>query len=255
MAEVRTRIGAPIWIDIATDQVEASKTFYSGLFGWEAADITDRDAGGYGMFKLDGKDVAGVGPTQGPGQPTAWSVYIGTEDAAEVAAKVEAAGGTVVAPPFDVFEAGRMAVFQDPAGAFISVWQPGAMPGAQVLYQPNSFGWAELSSRDFDRAVGFYQQVFGWTTKVSPMGEGMGDYTEFQIDGESIAGGMPASPEAPAEMPSYWLVYFTVADLDESFRKAVELGATEMMPPSPYPGGRFAIVSDPQGAAFGLLSS
>ena len=120
---------------------------------------------------------------------------------------------------------------------------------------PNALGWAELNARGVGRAIDFYRDVFGWTTKISDMGEGQPPYAEFQVDGESIAGATEMSPDMPAEIPSYWMVYFEVSDVDASFEKAVGLGASQMMEPQDYPGGRFAILSDPQGASFGLLRS
>jgi hypothetical protein len=147
-----------------------------------------------------------------------------------------------------------MAVFQDPTGAFISAWQPKEMFGAEVMGKAGAYGWAELNSRGIDKAKAFYEKVFGWSEKVSPMGEGQPDYTEFKQDGESIAGAMEMNPMVPKEVPSYWQVYFMTDDVDKSHKKAVDLGATEMMGPQDFPGGRFSILSDPQGAAFGLLS-
>jgi predicted enzyme related to lactoylglutathione lyase len=255
MPDAKTFVAnAPAWIDLSSKDPAASRDFYSKLFGWKI-DEPRPDAGGYMLATQGGKDVAGLGPTQDPNQPTAWSVYIGTRDADATAKQVEAAGGKVIAPPFDVFDQGRMAVFQDPSGAFISVWQPNKMFGAEVMGKDGSYGWAELSSRGVDAAVPFYKKVFGWTTKVSPMGEGQPDYTEFQLDGQSIAGGMEMNPMVPKEVPSYWMVYFGVANVDKAFEKAVQLGGREMVPPQDFPGGRFAIVSDPQGAVFGLMSS
>jgi hypothetical protein len=205
------------------------------------------------MAKIGDKNVAGIGGTQDPHAPSAWMTYIGTPDADGIAKKVEAAGGKVVAPPFAVLNAGRMAVFQDPSGAYISVWEPKEMQGADVMYAPNTFAWAELNARGFDSAEPFYKSVFGWGEKKSPMGEGQGDYTEFKLHDESIAGGMEMNPMVPSEVPSYWMVYFGVADVDKAFKKAVELGGHEMLAPMDFPGGRFAIVSDPQGASFGLM--
>ena len=253
MADAKTFVAnAPAWIDLSSKDPAGSKDFYSKLFGW-SIDEPRADAGGYMLAKQGGKDVAGVGPTQDPNQPTAWAIYIGTRDADATAKKVEAAGGKVIAPAFDVFDQGRMAVFQDPSGAFISVWQPNKMHGAEVMGKDGSYGWAELNSRGFDKASSFYTKVFGWTTKVSPMGEGQPNYTEFQLDGQSVAGGMEMNPMVPKEVPSYWMVYFTVADVDKAHKKAVDLGGQEMLPPQDFPGGRFSILSDPQGAAFGLL--
>jgi hypothetical protein len=126
------------------------------------------------------------------------------------------------------------------------------MQGAEVMYEPNSLCWAELNSRGVEKAKSFYTEVFGWSQKKSEMAEGM-EYTEFKHNDESIAGAMEMNPMVPAEVPSYWLVYFRVDDIDSSFKKAVDAGGREMMAPQEFPGGRFAILSDPQGAAFGLI--
>ena len=120
---------------------------------------------------------------------------------------------------------------------------------------PNSFGWAELNARGVEKALPFYQQVFGWTTRLSEMGEGQTPYIEFLLDGQSIAGAWEMNPMVPAEVPSYWQVYFTVEDVDAAHRKALDLGGQEMLAPQDFPGGRFAIVSDPEGASFGLLKT
>ena len=254
MADAKTFVaGAPAWVDLSSTDAKASRDFYAKLFGWKVELSTDPEAGGYALAKLGDKNVAGIGPTQDPNGPTAWMVYIGTRDAEETAKNVQAAGGTVVAPPFDVLKSGRMAVFQDPSGAFISVWQPNEMFGADVTHVPNTYSWAELNARGIDKAKAFYHKVFGWGEKTSPMGEGQPDYTEFKLNDESIAGAMEMNPMVPKEMPSYWMVYFGVADVDKAHEKAVDLGAREMMGPQDFPGGRFSIVSDPQGAIFGLM--
>jgi predicted enzyme related to lactoylglutathione lyase len=206
------------------------------------------------MAKIGDRTVAGIGPTQSPETPTNWGLYIGTLDVGDLASKVEAAGGRVIAQPFDVGDQGKMAVFQDPAGAYISGWQPAVM-GGFYAGDPNTFGWAELNARGVDQAIPFYEQLFGWTTKVSPMGEGQPPYTEFQLDGESIAGAWEMNPNIPASVPSYWQIYVNVDDVDAAFKKATSIGATEMMAPQDFPGGRFAIISDPQGASLGLLKT
>ena len=254
MAEVKAAIvNRPVWVEMSSSDAAAAREFYSRLFGWRIEVATDPQYGGYAMANVGDKAVAGIGPTQSPQAPTAWSVYIGTDDVGDLAQKVQAAGGKVIAPPFDVGDQGRMAVFQDPAGAFISGWQPKTMGDIFDTTAPNTFGWAELNARGIEKAIPFYNKVFGWNAKTSEMGEGAPPYTEFQLGGKSIAGGMEMNPMVPAEVPSYWIVYFNVDDVDKSFRKATEAGGREMMAPQDYPGGRFAILSDPQGAAFGLL--
>jgi predicted enzyme related to lactoylglutathione lyase len=251
MANAATAVAnKPAWIDLASKDPAGSRDFYSKLFGWDIEVNPDPQYGGYGLAKIAGKDVAGIGGTQSPDQPTAWSFYIRTDDVQKLGQKVTNAGGTVAAPAFDVGDQGKMAVFQDPTGAFISGWQPSIMGGFQTQ-GPNTFSWAELNARGLERALPFYQKVFGWTAKTT---DGGGQpYTEFQVDGESIAGAMEMNPMVPAEMPSYWMVYFGVDDIDRAHKTAIGAGAREMMPPQDYPGGRFSIVSDPQGAVFGLM--
>jgi predicted enzyme related to lactoylglutathione lyase len=254
MAETKTAVAnKPAWVDLSTSDAGAARDFYSKVFGWKIEVDPDPQYGGYGMAEVGGKRVAGIGPKMSPEAPTAWSIYIATDDADDLAKKVQAAGGKVVAPPFDVGDQGRMAVFQDPTGAFISGWQPRAMNAALVTGEANSFGWAELSSRGVEKAIPFYQKVFGWTPKANDMGPDSPPYTEFQLGGESIAGAQEMQPMVPAQVPSYWLVYFAVNDVDKSFKTATQAGAKEMVAPMEFPGGRFAILSDPQGAAFGLL--
>jgi predicted enzyme related to lactoylglutathione lyase len=247
-----TRMHAPAWVDLASPDTAASIAFYSALLGWQVAVSPDPQYGGYGTAKLGGADVAGIGGKMSPEAPTAWALYIGTDDAEALGERVTAASGTVVAPAFTVGDQGRMAVFQDPSGAFISAWQPQAMAGF-VTGRPGAYGWAELNARGRDRALPFYEQVFGWTTRTSPMGEGLPPYTEFLLDGTSIAGAWEMDPALPAGTPSYWLVYFLTEDVDDTVRRALASGATEMVGAQDFPGGRFAILSDPQGAMFGLL--
>lgn len=253
MAGTTTSIAnRPAWVDLATTDPAAAREFYGKLFGWQVDVAPDPQYGGYALAKVGGQDAAGIGGTQSPDQPPAWSFYVGTDDVEALSGKVEAAGGTVIAPAFDVGDQGKMAVYQDPSGAFISAWQPTRMGGFQT-HGANAFGWAELSSRALEKAVPFYRDVFGWSARES--GDATQPYTEFQVDGESVAGGTPMHPMVPAEVPSYWLVSFAVDDVDRSHRTALELGASELTPPSDYPGGRFSILNDPQGVPFGLLHS
>jgi hypothetical protein len=252
MAETATAITNKVaWVDLATKEPAAARDFYAELFGWNIEVNADPQYGGYALAKIAGQDAAGIGGTQLPEQPSAWSVYIGTKDVDALSERVKAAGGKVISEPFDVGDQGRMAVFEDPTGAFISAWQGTRMGGFQTR-GPNAFGWAELNARGVEKALPFYQELFGWTLKPSASGEQ--PYTEFQVDGESFAGATEMLPMVPAETPSYWMVYFTVEDVDATHRKAIEAGARELLAPVDFPGGRMSIVSDPQGAAFGLMS-
>jgi predicted enzyme related to lactoylglutathione lyase len=256
MAQVATAvINKPAWVDLSTTDAEAARDFYSKLFGWNLEVSDDPQYGGYATAKLGEQSVAGIGPKQeGDQGPTAWSLYIGTDDVDRLAQKVRDAGGNVLAEPFDVGDQGRMAVFADPSGAVISGWQAAGM-SQFTSGVPQSFGWAELNARGLERAIAFYETVFGWTHSEQPFGEGE-VYTSLESGGVPIAGALEMSPQLPAETPSYWLVYFTVAspaEVDAGFKKAIELGGRELVAAQDMPGGRFAIVSDPQGASFGIL--
>jgi uncharacterized protein len=243
--------GTPIWIDLGTPDVAASVAFYGQLFGWQARDLGEQ-MGHYTILSQGGKEVAAVTPLMSPQQPTAWTTYVSTTDAEETARKVTAAGGQVLSAPLVVMDQGTMAVFADPGGAMFAVWQPGAMQGAGLVNAPNSLSWNELSTRDMAAAKTFYTSVFPWTAKSNAMPDGS-EYVEWQIDGNSIGGGMQMGQQFPPQVPPFWLVYFAVANADATVARAQELGGNTMQPPMDIPQGRIAVVTDPQGAAFAVI--
>jgi predicted enzyme related to lactoylglutathione lyase len=244
--------GTPSWVDIGTD-VDAALPFYTALFGWSTEPAgPPEEAGGYGFFLKDGKQVAGYGPQGNPGPPV-WSTYVTVADVEEAAGVVTGAGGAVVVPPMDVMTAGRMAVCRDPQGGFFSVWQPIDNIGAEVVNEPGAFCWNEIQSRDIDGSKTFYTTVFGWEAVTHEAAGPMGAYTEFRLDGQAVAGGMAMPPMVPPEVPTYWLVYFAVDDCEASVETARSLGATVLVPPMDVNVGRFAVLQDPQGATFAVI--
>jgi len=245
--------GTPSWVDLGSPDLDASRAFYGKLFGWDAQVAPEPEAGGYTMFLLDGKAVAGLGPLMHPDQPPAWTTYVSVGDVDATIAKVRESGGAVVLEPMSVLRAGRMAIFTDPTGAFLSIWEPGEHGGAEVVNQPNSLSWNELATRDIATAKAFYQKVFGWESVTHPM-EMIGSYTEFQLSGRSIAGGMEMTNQFPPQVPPHWLPYFTVEDCDAAVSKARELGGRVAAGPMDIPQGRFAVISDPQGATFAIIA-
>lgn len=244
-------VNLPIWVDLASSNLDAARAFYTALFGWDAETMPAPEAGGYTIFRLGGKMVAGAGPVMSPQQPSAWSTYVSTEDADATAQAVKDAGGQVVAPPFDVFDSGRMGVFQDPTGAYFSVWQPNQHKGAELVNVPGSFVWNELATRDLDAAKEFYGKVFGWGAETH--GHGENAYTEWQLDGRSMAGAMVMGKNYPPNVPPNWLVYFGTENTDAAAEKVKALGGNVMLPGMDIGIGRFAVVSDPTGAVFALF--
>ena len=244
--------GTPNWVDLGTPDLTDAKRFYAALFGWTPHVSPQPEAGGYTIFTKGAKAVAGAGPLFGEDQRPAWSTYIATEDADALAAKVESAGGKVLVAPFDVMDQGRMAVFLDQSGAAFSVWQPMAMPGAELFNVSGALSWIELATRDPEGAKAFYGAVFGWEAEDQPIGPGT--YTNWRLGGQLIGGMMPILSEGPsADLPPRWMVYFAAADADATAERAVKLGGAVSVPPSDLPRGRFAVLTDAQGAAFSVI--
>ncbi|GAC1368563.1 MAG: VOC family protein [Actinomycetota bacterium] len=243
--------GVPSWVDHSSDDPAKAAEFYASFFGWQVQ-TGPPEAGGYAMGQKGGRNVAGIGPKQGPG-PAVWATYVNVDSADDVAARVAEGGGRVLVAPMDVMDAGRMAVFADPAGAVFGVWQPGSMKGAQLVNEEGTFGWPELITTDVEGAKVFYGDVLGWGAKTHGT-DGPGAYTEWQVAGRSI-GGMMAKPEGmPAEVPPFWGIYFLVADADAAVVRALELGGSVRMPARSIPQGRFATLSDPTGAVFSVIA-
>ena len=240
--------GTPNWVDLGSTDVPGATGFYGSLFGWTVDDLGP-EAGGYGIFRKNGRQVAGVGPATDPSRGTSWATYFATDDADDVASKVQANGGQVVMAPMDDMDQGRMAVCTDPTGVFFAVWQAGKHLGAELVNEPGSLTWNELTTTDMAAAKAFYPAVLGVTIRDVSMGEGM-TYTLFEVDDRAVAGGMQVDP---AGMPTQWSVYFAVDDCDAVHAKAVELGATPVMGPEDAPPGRFAILTDPQGGIFSII--
>lgn len=248
--------GRPCWVDVLTTDAEAAKAFYGRLFGWDAEDQFDGEGNRvYVMFRKGGRTTAGMaemGPEQrASGMPPVWSTYIASDDVDKLAARVPELGGTVVMAPMDVMTSGRMLVAQDPTGAFISFWEANEHKGAALANADGSFGWNELQTRDTGAAERFYTELVGWTAQTS---EGDMPYTEFKIDGESVAAMMPMPPGVPDQVPSNWLTYFVVADCDASVNAVTSAGGSVMMPAMDVPVGRFSAVADPQGAVFAVIA-
>lgn len=242
--------GMPCWVDLASTDPDGSATFYSELFGWEAGEPSGPETGGYRMFRLEGHDVAGLGPAQ-EGQPSHWNTYIAVDDVEAITERIEAAGGDEVIGPLDVLDAGRMSVFRDPAGAFFSVWQAGRHAGAQRVNGHGLLTMNELDTRDFDGAASFYGDVFGWELEPAEQ-DGQVAYGSWKLDGRLVAGLLPIGDTFPPEVPPHWRPYFGVPDLDAAMRHVRDLGGQVLMEPAAVPEGRFVAILDPQGSALSL---
>ncbi|MEM9387520.1 MAG: VOC family protein [Pseudomonadota bacterium] len=253
------RFGDFNWVDLSSPDYAASKAFYAGLFGWEAIDQPsppEGDHGPYAMFELDGEVVAGLGelPEEmvAAGAPVCWNAYVHVDDIDRVVAEVTARGASVVVPPSEVGEHGRLAYFADLEGAVIALWQSGSHCGSTRVDEPGTLCWAELATRGLEAASRFYSEVFGWTTHrrgaVTPSA-----YLVAHDGTEDIAGMLKMTDEWE-DMPAHWSVYFEVSNAEESAAKVKSLGGEVRYGPFEAKGvGHIVVCQDNVGAHFHLM--
>ncbi|BDZ48231.1 putative glyoxalase/bleomycin resistance protein [Frondihabitans sucicola] len=245
--------GAPLWIDLNSTDVEASKAFYGGLFGWTSF-TAGPDFGDYVTFSLDGRQVAGMVENSEPDTiRDFWTVYLETDDAETTAQAVTGAGGFVIMGPHQVGPMGTMLLANDADRAVVGAWQRDEMRGFQAVAEPGAPAWFELHTTAFHDSVQFYQQAFGWETAT------MSDtpefrYAQLKVGDDFYAGIMDASAYWPAGDPAQWMVYVNVADTDKAIARAVELGGAIVDEPADTPFGRLATISDATGALVKVIS-
>jgi uncharacterized protein len=245
--------GTPCWVDLGVADIATASAFYAELFGWEAQPGPP-EAGGYTAFRKDGRQVAGIGPNMGPpGQPPAWITYLAASDAAGTAGRIKAAGGQLLMGPMDVMGLGRMALATDPGGAVFGLWQAGQHTGVQLANEPGSLTWNENLSRDFDGNKAFYEAVFGY--EYGDIGATGFRYATLKTGGSEVGGIGELDSSLPAAVAAHWSVYFAVEDTDAAVATVSGLGGATVRPAWDSPYGRIAIVADPGGAVFSLISA
>ena len=246
--------GTPSWVELDTTDEIAAVAFYHALFGWEDDPQPITETWIYHMQKLNGLEAAAIylqsEEEQSMGIPPHWKTYFTADNVDAVAEKAGQIGGTVLFGPMDVFEAGRMVMLQDPQGAAFAVWQPKQHIGARVKHHPGAITWNELMTSDPAAAIPFYSDLLG-LEQAGTMGET--DYKLLKVGDTEVAGVMQITPEM-GPVPPNWMVYFAVDDVDATVAKAQSLGANVLVPGMDIPEvGRFATLTDPQGAAFSIF--
>lgn len=247
------------WAELSTTNSADAKRFYSELLGWTFHDTPIGPDAVYTVCNVRGKSVGALfqpTPEMAAGRPPVWAAYLTVDDVDATCARAIRNGGTVMQEPFDVMDAGRMAVLVDPTGAVFWIWKSNQHPGAELMRQPGALCWVELYTTDAAKAGRFYAETIGWTLEPIDMGP-MGVYTLLSNPGdkENKGGMMQIGPHMKG-IPSHWLAYFAVESCDKSTELAQKLGAKLQVPPTDIPNiGRFSIVQDPQGAAFSLYEN
>ena len=243
--------GTPCWVDLGAGDIPKAISFYSGQFGWDIKQ-GGPEVAGYSMAKLNGRNVAAVGPLMGPpGTPSAWFTYFASSDVDATAARITGAGGKLMMEPMDVMDAGRMLVATDTTGATFGAWQGKKHTGTQVANVPGAFTWSEHMSSDFEGAKAFYAAVFGY--EYGDMSSDGFSYATLLINGQQVVGGIGAFPDGMDAPGAFWGVYFGTQDTDRSVGLATSHGGQVIRPAADSPYGRVAVVADNQGAAFSLI--
>ncbi|WP_426564116.1 VOC family protein [Angustibacter sp. McL0619] len=248
--------GTPCWVELSSDDPAAANAFYSGLFGWDVQ-VAGPEFGGYGVARVDGHRVAGIGGKMGDGdQPTAWTTYLASDDVDATAAAVAQHGGQVLAPPMDVGDLGRMIIGLDPAGASFGVWQSGSNTGVGLVNQPGGVVWNEHTSNDFAAAKSFYSAVFGLRVESMEGAPADLEYAVLARSGGQMVGSLGKTGIGTSlDDPPNWLIYFGVADADATAAKAVELGGAVLEGPRESAYGQLAVVAGPEGEHFVVVQT
>jgi uncharacterized protein len=242
--------GAPTWVDLSTSDLEAAVEFYSSSFGWTVT-RSETPMGTYAIGAVGDLEVGGMmGHVPAEGMPPMWTVFLHVEDVDATARTVQAAGGSILQPAFDL-PAARIAVVADPTGGMFGIISGPRPAGVYLDQGPGTVTWIELLTRDPRAAEPFYAEVFGWKAETETQG-GMA-YTTFTLDDDQVAGMMLMPDEVPGEVPAYWSVYFAVEDVEGTVARTTELGGSVIAPTMSADGGRFAVLEDPQGAVFSIL--
>lgn len=231
--------------------VEGAKSFYGDVLGWTFGEASSQ-YGNYTQAYADGKAVAAVVPPM-PGQEgqSQWCLYFASPDAAATAERIRENGGEVLMEPMQVGEFGTMCLAREPSGAVFGVWQAGAHEGFEATAVPGAYCWAEVFTREPEQSDTFFSAVFPYTAKQ--IDDASVDFRMFDLGENTVLGRMKMTDDFPPEVPSYINVYFTVGDCDEAVAKATKLGAILRFGPMSSPFGRFAALSDPQGANFSVI--
>jgi predicted enzyme related to lactoylglutathione lyase len=230
------------WAELATSDAGAAKSFYTTLFGWDYED-NETGNGVYSMALLGGRHAGALFASER--QPPHWNCYVTVASADESAALAASLGATVVSEPFDVMDAGRMAVIADPVGASLCLWEPRAHIGATVVNAPGALNWTDLVTPDLAASSEFYGGLFGWT--ISEL-EGAGGYRVIKNGERDNGGVMPVGPGTPAS----WYPYFGHPDVDRLIAEIGGLGGQVLNGPMKIWEGTIAVLGDPQGAVFAV---
>jgi len=249
--------GPFVWHELMVPSPSSSPSFYKSITGWD----TQKFDGGmdYQLWVNGQAPVGGLmelpKELASNGVPSHWLHYVGVSDVDATVKKAQELGGNVNVPPTDIPGVGRFAILADPQGAVFAVYksnQDAPAPGEPKI---GEFSWHELGTTDRAAAFDFYSKLFGWKeTSTMDMGDGM-VYQMFGLGDGVPIGGMYALTKEMEGMPPNWLGYVLVPNVDDTVATVKKSGGQVLNGPMDIPGGRIAVFTDPQGAAFATHQS
>lgn len=249
-------LGAPIWIDLASSDLDRALEFYGAVFGW-TFESAGPEYGGYVNAFIDGRPVAGLMANDPQwNAPDGWTTYLHTADVRATIADASASGAVACvepAEPMEIKDKGWMGMLSDPAGAFFGLWQPAGHRGFEVVGDAGAPLYFQLTTRDYAGSLDFYRRVFGWQTAAVSDADDF-RYSTASFDGEELLGVMDGSALLPEGVPSTWTVFFGADDVDKTVALIAENGGRVIRDAEDTPYGRLAAVADPTGAGFNLSS-
>jgi len=248
--------GRFVWYELMTTDTASAQTFYREVVGWGAQD-SGMSGMQYTMFTAGGVPVGGLmnlpEDARAMGAPPSWTGYVAVDDVDAGAQQVKRLGGRVHVEPRDIPTVGRFAVVADPQGAAFALFKSAnpAQDQPSDAMAPGRVGWHELCAADWEAALPFYTELFGWERSEGiPMGE-MGTYQLFSVGGQTIGGMFTKPPAMPVPL---WLYYFAVGDFDAATGRVTAAGGRVLNGPMEVPGGAWIVqATDPQGAMFALV--
>jgi predicted enzyme related to lactoylglutathione lyase len=237
--------GTPCWVDYGASDLDATKSFYRSLLGWEYTG-GEPEFGGYLTANVNGRAAAGLGPQQDPNDPPRWTTYFATDDAAATSSRIKDAGGTVLVEPMEVGPMGTMVIALDPQGNPFGLWQSGLNTGVRIHNEPGALAWNEAAVDDPEAARAFYSAVFDFRFDEMPDSGGYTTFTTGDHPLGGLGGHQPGSPKG-------WTTCFAVTDTDAAVSAVEAAGGKVTMAPMDTEFGRFAVLEDPWGAPFSVM--
>lgn len=239
--------GRWVWGELIADNVEAEKTFYREVFGWQYDSYgTGKDV--YTLIRANGRPIGGIVHYAKPAdaqRSARWVALMSVPDVKRATDQAVASGGKVLVPPKHLLGRGEVAVLGDPEGAIFGVIHATGGDPPDALPSYSTWFWLELWAKDGSRMADFYRPIGAYTTTRQ---EDPGDRPELRL----VANGYPRAAILELDSkdyPSTWLPYVRVEDLQQCLASIVRAGGSILVAPSPeIRDGKVAVFLDPLGA-------